>query len=235
MLDAPASEEELYLDRGEIDPYRPVCQGDVFPALAIPGRDEPCMAMVLSHPCAMRAGPRLRPRITVVPVTPFRRVPLGEWQSQHYRTMPLPDLGVDPDAAAHAAMLEEPATISSDLLDPARRVAPLTDKGIMLLQQRYIHNHSRFVAPLPVLQEVSAAVLEEVELQESWNLALAAPQIQAGADPSIVLEQQADEFDALMRSLPSGYGSSLRDLLQDPSARATVRRLVEEAIAQRGS
>jgi hypothetical protein len=193
------------------------------------------MTMVLSHPCAMRAGPRLRPRITVVPVMPFRCVPFDEWRSQHYRVMPLPNLGADTDAGAHVAKLEEPATISSDLLDPVRRVALLTDKGIMLLQQRYIHNHSRFVAPLPVLHEASAAVLEEVELQESWNLALAAPQLQAGADPSIVLEQQADEFDALMRSLPPGYGSSLRDLLQDQSARATVRRLVAEAIAQRES
>jgi hypothetical protein len=147
--------------------------------------------------------------------------------------MPLPALGVDLEAQAHAAMFEEPATVSSELLDSSRRVALLTDRGVMLLQQRYIHNHCRLVAPLSALQEVSAPVLEEIELQESWNLALAAPQLQAGADPGTVLEQEADAFDSLLQSVPTGYTSSLRDLLKDPTARATVRRAVENAIAGR--
>lgn len=63
MLDSPASEDEIYLARaGDIDPYRPICQGDVFAAIQVPGIAASTSVMVISHPCAMRAGPRLRPQ-----------------------------------------------------------------------------------------------------------------------------------------------------------------------------
>jgi hypothetical protein len=38
VLDSPASEDEIYLARaGEVDPYRPICQGDIFGNVEIPG------------------------------------------------------------------------------------------------------------------------------------------------------------------------------------------------------
>jgi hypothetical protein len=84
------------------------------------------------------------------------------------------------------------------------------------LQQRYIHNHSRASIPLSVLYEVSAAVLEELELQESWNLALVRPAVDAGGDLAVILEQEAEAFDELLSCVVEEH-RSLRDLLLQPS------------------
>ncbi len=234
MLDLPDSEDDLYLARaGEVDPYRPICQGDVFCGVEIPGVDGRSDAMVISHPCAMRNGPRLRPRITVVPVCEYQSVPLADWGTGQYRVMPLPLL--DPhEERSRAAKLEEPATISSELLVLDSRIAMLSDQGIVLLQQRYIHNHSRAVIPLERLHEVSAAVLQELELQESWNLELVKPAVERGEDLAALLEAEARAFDELMLSAPDG-APSLRDRLKNPAARASVRRTVNVSIDERGT
>ncbi len=233
MLDAPRSREELYLARGAVDAYRPICQGDVFLPMLLPERDEECMALVASHPCAMRAGPRLRDRVTLVPVISYQSVALDAWSSGHYRCLPLPELLPDAPDDGYAAMLDEPVTVSSHRLDPIARVALLTDTGITLLQQRSIHNLSRFAPPLSALREVSAAVLEELELQETWNLALAAPSIEAGSDLAGVLESEAENFDAVMMRVPDGYDCSYRALLKEPSSRSMVRRAVTAEIDAR--
>jgi hypothetical protein len=230
LLDSPASEDEIYLARaGDIDPYRPVCQGDVFAGVQLPGESSRTCAMVLSHPCAMRAGPRLRVRVTVVPVSEHQAIELAQWTDGHLRVMPLPDLRED--GRPHAANLEEPATIASGSLAPEERIASLSHEGITLLQQRYIHNHSRLSVPLAMLYEVSAAVLEELELQESWNLALVAPAVEGGSDLAACLEQEAAAFDELLSA--SADGPSLRELLKTPRARAEVRRTINAAIAER--
>lgn len=230
MLNSPASEDEIYLARaGDIDPYRPVCQGDVFAEVQLPGEHNRTYAMVLSHPCAMRAGPRLRARLTVVPVTEHTAIALTKWTEGHLRVMPLP--GLREDGRPYAANLEEPATIASESLALEERIASLSHDGIMLLQQRYIHNHSRLSVPLAMLYEVSAAVLEELELQESWNLALVAPAVEGGSDLATCLEQEAVAFDELLST--SSDGPSLREQLKTPRARAEVRRAINAAIAER--
>jgi hypothetical protein len=224
----------MYLARGdEVDSYRPICQGDVFCDVEIPGVGERSEAMVLSHPCAMRAGPRLRAKVTVVPVLEHSSVALEDWRTGQFRVMPLPHLEPDGDRA-RAAKLEEPMTISSELLELECRSAILSDGGIVLLQQRYIHNHSRAVIPLEHLHAASAAVLDEVELQESWNVALVKPAVDAGGDLTTLLEQEASAFDDLMRSSPED-GPSLRERLKRPAARASVRRAVHAAIAERSA
>lgn len=231
MLDSPASEDEIYLARaGDIDPYRPVCQGDVFADVAIPGRDTPGLAMVISHPCAMRAGPRVRERVTIAPVSEHRAIALTDWASGHLRVMPLPALRED--GQAYAANLEEPATVDSARLVLEQRIASLSDQGIVLLQQRYIHNHSRAAIPLEVLYKASAHVLEELELHESWNIALVRPAVQGGGELGAVLEEQAEAFDQLMLTKASD-DRNLRGLLKSASERGHVRRIVNRAIAER--
>jgi hypothetical protein len=188
--------------------------------------------MVLSHPCAMRAGPRLRPRVIIAPVSEHQNIPLADWSTGHFRFMPLPALEPERPNQAYAAKLEEPTTIDSHSLPLDDRLASLSDRGIVLLQQRYIHNHSRASIPLGLLHEVSAAVLEELELQESWNLALVAPLVEDGGDFQTLLEQEAEVFDQLLLTTPKD-ARSLRVLLQTPSERAYVRRVVNGAIAER--
>jgi hypothetical protein len=135
-------------------------------------------------------------------------------------------------AEAYAANLEEPASVDSALLALEQRIASLSDQGILLLQQRYIHNHSRAAIPLELLYEASAHVLEELELHESWNIALARPAVEGGSELGEVLEEQAEEFDQLMLT-KAADDRDLRELLKSVSERAHVRRIVNQTIAER--
>jgi len=80
-LDRPATADELYLARAdEVNPYRPVLTGDVFSEITIPGVGVPHdLGMVISHPCNMRLGDRLRDRIQMLPIVGYQEVPLEEW------------------------------------------------------------------------------------------------------------------------------------------------------------
>jgi hypothetical protein len=189
------------------------------------------MVMVSSHPCAMRSGPRLRERITVVPVLPAPEVPFDRWPTANYRQMPLPNLTAP--GTHYAAMLEEPTTVSSALLDPRARLALLTERGIMLFQQRKVHNDTRVAIEPSTLHEACAAVLAEVEMHESWNLALVSPQVDEGADLAATLDTEAASFDVVMSGVQEDGVTTLRDLLRDPASRASVRRDIGQAIAAR--
>lgn len=172
--------------------------------------------------------------MSVAPVGEHAGLALADWRSGHLRLMPLP--GLDPLRAdqAYAANLEEPATINSSSLAITSRVASLTDNGIVLLQQRHIHNHCRAEIPLSLLYDVSAPVLEELELQETWNLKLVKPVVDDRGELETLLEAEAELFDALMSSTP-GENGSLRDMLKKPASRAEVRRTVNQHIDERSA
>ncbi len=232
MLDSPTEPQEIYLARGEeVDAYRPICQGDVFLDVEIPGLDAAHGAMVIAHPCTMRAGPRLRPKVTVIPVAEHQGISLEKWATHHLRVFPLPALDSEQPDRHYAARFDEFGTVPTDTLQLDRRAAILSQRGMLLLQQRFFHSLSRAEIPLSMLLEASAAVLEELELQENWNLAFVAPEAQEGSDLLERLEAEAHAFDELM-----GVGerdATLRDRLQVPEARAEVRRAVNEAIRER--
>jgi hypothetical protein len=232
VLDSPADAEEIYLDRGgEIDHYRPVCQGDIFLDVAIPGLDPGHGVMVIAHPCVMRAGPRLRPKVTVIPIVAYDRLPLENWSTSHLRVFPLPALDPSQPDRAYAARFDEFGTVPTDALNLDRRVAMLSQRGVLLLQQRFIHSVSRVEIPLSILLEASAAVFEELELQENWNLTFVAPQVDSGEEASELLAIEAEAFDQVMRSGPED--ATLRERLQVPQARAEVRRAVNQTIRER--
>ncbi len=232
MLDSPTEPQEIYLARGEeVDAYRPVCQGDVFLDVEIPGLEPSHGAMVIAHPCTMRAGPRLRPKVTVIPVAEHPGVALGRWATQHLRVFPLPALDSDQPDRHYAARFDEFGTVPTETLQLDKRTAILSQRGMLLLQQRFIHSLSRAEIPLSMLLKASAAVLEELELQENWNLAFVAPEAQDGSDLLERLEAEAHAFDDLLSA--AEQDATLRDRLQVPEARAEVRRAVNEAIRER--
>ncbi len=234
MLDSPASEDEIYLARaGEVDPYRPICQGDIFGNVEIPGLAGRTRAMVLSHPCAMRAGPRLRARVTVAPVSDHQNIPLAEWSTGHLRLMPLPVLDPEQPGQAHAAKLEEPTTnrlqqpcaggSTGNSVQPWNRAA-----GAALHPQPQSREYSARVA----LRSLGGGPRGARIGQESWNLALVRPGVEGGGDLTALLEQEAEAFDQVMLSAHEDT-RSLRELLQTSSERASVRRIVSRAIAER--
>jgi hypothetical protein len=235
QLGRPESEDDLYLARGdEVEPYRPLLQGDVFSEVFIPGVEIVHeFAVVASHPCSMRRGAVLRERLQLLPVTTYPHVPLDDWPVGHFRVFPLPSL--DPARSGHhfAAIYEEVGMVRSSELTPHRRVATLTERGILLFQQRQIFNGSRADISLSTLAKASAAVLAEAELLEDWNAALAAARCEAGEDLLDVLPDEAAAFDAFLSAPASAGSESLRDMLRTEHLRPAVRRAVRAEIARR--
>jgi len=84
--------DALYDERDDISRARPLLQGDIFTDIVLPGfGEEPARVQIVAHPCAMRTGATLTPRITVAPVEPYQRVTGNGWNG-HPRVMPLADL-----------------------------------------------------------------------------------------------------------------------------------------------
>jgi hypothetical protein len=75
-------EEQLYETRGWVPLVRPAAQGNVFREVAIPGFEEeqPPAVMITQHPCSMRTGAVLRPRLTVAAVRKHAKFSNADWQ-----------------------------------------------------------------------------------------------------------------------------------------------------------
>jgi hypothetical protein len=157
--------EQLYDERGDVARSRPIFQGDVFKDVILPGfGDEPRLVQVVAHPCSMREGTELRPRITVAPVEQGSRVKGSGWNG-NLRIMPLPELV---DGKHYAANLIDATAAPSESLNIDNRVATLSDHGIYVLQQRIIKNYTRFEVDIPSLANQTAPILWEMHQQRDW-------------------------------------------------------------------
>jgi len=232
QLGKPGSEDEIYLARGdEVEPFRPIIQGDIFRDVTIPSLEATHdLAMVIAHPCNMRAGAVLRPRVQMVPVLRHEPLTFDEWPEGHFRFFPLPNLLLD--NKHYAARLDETGMVESAMLTCGRRVACLENTGLLLLQQRYIHSLTRAVVQLATLDAASAHILAEVELQEDWQATLARLRIERGESAADALGAESAAFDEFLGVIENG-GSSLRDQLQDRFRRSDVRRRIRQEIARR--
>jgi len=157
--------DALYDERLDVSRARPLLQGDVFDHVVLPGFGEgPVKVQIVAHPCAMRSGADLAPRITVVPVRPYQRVRGSGWEG-HLRVMPLASLHAGNDFAAFFA---DVTACPAHLLTRQSRIATLSSRGIYVLQQRLIKHYTRVEMGLEVLRSESAPVLTEAELQRDW-------------------------------------------------------------------
>ncbi len=247
IMEAPRAASELYLARGdEVSPWRPVMTVDVFADVDIPGvepwdGDEEKLAMVVAHPCAMREGPRLKSRLSVVRVVSCQEILLSEWPKRHFSLMPLPDLAgaaaegeeresePPPAVVHHAAIFELRGRVETSALDLAKRRACLTEEGVAYLHQRMCHNDTRHPPSVRELMTACAGVFAEIEQAEEWNEALIDAAVLA--EPELLhaaLERTALDFDAEL-TVKRTYGkkqSSLRDDLDDPTKRPNARRRI---------
>ncbi len=233
QLERPESEGELYLARGdEVDHYRPIMQGDVFGEVAIPGISEHAFAMVITHPCTIRGRDgRLRPLIQMAPVVSYQPVALEAWPDGHYKVCPLPGLDPARPSVHFAARLDEAGMVSSSELSYERRVACLSERGVLLLQQRHIFSLTRADIPIrPHLEQASMHVLVEAELQEDWNLKLVGRRVERGDDFALALRDECIAFD---RFLGEPTEAPLREQLKTEHLQAGVRRVVRQEIDRR--
>lgn len=216
-LARPRSVEDLYLARhADVSPARPLLTGDVLADVDI-GVPHHGYILLAAHPCSMRGvGGALRPRIGAVPVRRYQELPLDSWPSGHFNAFPLPELFDEP----HAAQLLELGSAAREALASAHRVASLSDHGIYVLQQRFVHSLTRVVVGLDRLEGSSGHVLAEAELEEEWVEKM------ADLDDSASVARETGAFQDFL-------GQEARDDLKLHDRRSGVRRVVRQEIDAR--
>lgn len=205
-------------------------QGDVFQGVNVPGfEDVPALAMVMMHPCSMRTGTALRDRLIFIRVCPHQALPLARWPGGHYDFMPLPDLlGDGIGDHSLAACFRDIGSVESVHLDLRKRIAVLSVRGILYLQQRYIHSQTRVIVELETLLAQMAPILDEMELQEEWAEAA------LEANESVVDEIASINIaEAEFQNFLSANDDNLRSGLKDPLRRTQVRRAVRDEVRRR--
>ncbi|MFN2418808.1 MAG: hypothetical protein ABR593_07790 [Candidatus Limnocylindria bacterium] len=156
-LDAPDDPGELYEARGDVPLALPIMQGNVYDHVLVPGlSDQPLIVAVVMHPCSMRAGAQLRPKIIITAIRSYQRLRDDDWTG-HGNVMPLPHLRNTDDC--YAIDFRELATVPSVALSRRARIAACSRQGILLLQQRCAFHLTRLAVPLPNLYDVALPVL----------------------------------------------------------------------------
>jgi hypothetical protein len=220
-LAAPAASRELYLGYGDdIARGRPLLTGDVLTEVAIDADEHDGTVMIVAHPCSMRgARGRLLPRIVVAPIRAYQHVPFETWPDGHFKVMPLSQMLGETDDRSRAVHLLELTAVRSQELLRDHRILALKDRGIHVLQQRLVYSLTRVEVGLEKLQEQTAHVLLEAELEEEWVDELA-----DDGDPN-AMSAESEAFTAYM---DDGHRVALKDVTRRSDAvrvvRAEIRR-----------
>lgn len=213
-LETPGDDEapdwgSLYLYRGEeVNAFRPVFTGDVF---LLP--EDTGMVQIIQHPCAIRLdGVNLVPQLLVSTVTSSQSLKPSGWRGS-YKQFPLPEL--EGEGTEHrSAFFHRPSLVSPETVDLGQRIACLSQFGVNLLLQRWVHHNSRVVVPTWSVDAATAEQYEEADLveewRESWNL--------AGMDP---VESESSAHNWLRSD--AGNGSSWQAMLGTSQTRSKVR------------
>jgi len=215
-LACPRSLEDLYLGRAsDVAVSRPIMTGDVFSEVDVDADDHDGTVLVVAHPCSMRgARGRLRPRLTVAPVRQHQQIPFASWPFGHFNVFPLQQLFDDDERARAASLLELSSARST------HRIAALTARGVHLLQQRLVYSLTRVVVGLELLDEQSAHVLLEAELEEEW-----VDELGGELTPDAIVTQ-SEAFAVFMDTGP-------RARLLEKAARTDVLRDIRREIRSR--
>jgi hypothetical protein len=219
--------DALYDERADVSRARPLLQGDVFDDVVLPGfPEEPTKVQIVAHPCAMRTGATLTPRITVAPVEPYQLVTGGGWQGSP-RIMPLANLV---EGENFATKFVDVTACPAQLLTRDRRIATLSHQGIYVLQQRLIKHYTRTEVELEVLRRESAPVLTEAVLLWDW---LERVLNEAEINDDAALEAEAGAFEEWMRDGEPCPQERLRiEIHHTDVRREAVRAAAERAIVR---
>lgn len=224
-LEAPGGDEfpdwdSLYRARGdEVEPNRPIFTGDVVDGLIPLGcsSQEPPKLLIVQHPCALRKdGVRLLDRILVVEVVASEEIVPSDWVTGWHKFMPLPDLTPGRRRGRNfAAHFKKPWLASGSLLENSHRMACLSQLGVNLLLQRWVHHNSRVVVPSFKFQEVSSPEYAEADIVEDWCEERVGPHLDR-------IGATIEAHDWLRTD--SGNGKTWQSLLEDPQTRGSVER-----------
>lgn len=221
--------DALYDEREDVSRARPLLQGDVFDDVVLPGfGEEPKRVQIVAHPCAMRTGAALTPRITAAPVEGHQLVTGKGWQGNP-RVMPLAALI---EGEHFATKFVDVTACPAELLTRGRRIATLSHQGIYVLQQRLIKHYTRTEMALEVLRRESAPVLTEAELLWDW-LERVLTEVEIGDDGA--LDAEAGIFEEWMRDGSPSPQQRLRAEVHHTDVRREAQRAAAERAQARKS
>ena len=220
-LEAPGTDEapeysSLYRARGdEVVAQRPIFTGDVFFDVPVIGEDELKNVLVLQHPCVIRRGLVLTPKVLVAEVRPEGVQRPSRWDRVP-RQMPLAELVVDGSPAHYAGFFVDHQLVRPESLDIDRRLACMSQRGVNLLLQRWVHHNSRVIVPTYDYQDVTSPQYEEADIIEEWCI--------DREDDGLSSNDATAEIDTWLTGDRSA--SAPRSRLEDPQQRSAVRREV---------
>lgn len=214
-LETPRTSEELYLASGlDVIDFgtRPAFTGDVYRL----GSDR--TVVLVQHPCAMRRGIELAPKLLVCALKVNRGGVPTDWSMGHYKRMFLPDL----EGTSYYVDFEEFDAVSRGELQAAERVAILSSRGVNLLVQRWLHHNSRVIVPTITINFQTSGPYEEADLIQEASTDLVAAG-QTAIEASVAVDAWLGE--------PAGDGAvSHRDMLTDPQQRSVVRSALRRQV-----
>lgn len=214
--------DALYLSRGaDVSATRSVFTGDTFKK---EGFDPPEAMMLLQHPCALRIdGVNLAEGLLVARVSVSGLVAAAGWAGS-YKKMPLPELDLAPSGRhAAASFVELDVVAPADLL-PERRLSTLSQVGVNLLLQRWVHHNSRVVVPTGTFQLVTSGPFEEADLTEEW--------CDEAVDHGVSLVDAMSAAHDWIRGAGS-QGASRQAMLEDPQHRSAIRKEMRQHLKDR--
>ena len=220
--------DALYRARGdEVSQMRPVFTGDVFTGLRLSGstgRIKARSVMVLQHPCSMRTnGVDLAWQVLVAEVTNRKELDEAGWAGGNYNLMPLP--GLRPEATNQskhqAANFDNLYTVSPGLLVPSARLVSLSQFGVNLLLQRWVHYSSRVVVPTHNFHEQTVVFYEEADLIEEW------------CDETDSGDLGASTRSCLDWLRADRGGTTYQEMLRNPQSHSMIRRAMRQELKNR--
>lgn len=203
-LETPDDPESIYLARtDDVNEHRPTFTGDVYRL------EDSRLLMVLQHPCALRSGVDLNPKLLMAVAGPDRL--RSDWANVSYKKMPLPLLADSTDHSAHFADLD---LVDSTVLPASERIAVMSQRGVNLLMQRWVYHNTRVLIPTLTYSDSTVGPFDEADLIEEW----VGERVELGAEPQAAERECATWLDVKVGE------RDRRTLLSDSQHASTIRR-----------
>jgi hypothetical protein len=134
-----------------------------------------------------------------------------------FRKMPLPELIPTKNASRRhqAALFTEIYLASPEALLAGTRIACLSQTGVNLVMQRWVHHNSRVIVPSWQYQEVTSGPFEEADLIEEW--------CEDQVSDKVTVQEATNEAMKWLREGAS-TGVMRQKMLDDPQQRSAIRR-----------
>ena len=216
-LETPNTPDSPYLARGvgaTEQLGRPLFTGDVFQV------GQRTVALV-QHPCALRRGTELNPRLLVAEVAPWRGRVRDDWATGDFKRMFLEN--ADQLGTTWSIEFDRVDVVEASLLQATDRVIILSQPGINLLLQRWLYHNSRTVVPTITVNAQMAGPFAEAELIQE-----VAFEFELAGRPHAEAVEWVDSW--LSNPQEGGAATPRRVLLNADQARSSVRSSLRNEI-----